>query len=142
MRDEVKSSVNPTRSCIMASIRSQDNKSTELLFLRALRANRITGWRRRFPLCGNPDFVFTTQRVAVFVDGCFWHGCRWHCRMPKTRLDYWQPKIAHNKRRDILVARLLKSKGWRIHRIWEHSLHKPDEVIKRLLLILDKRGGQ
>src|SRR5437879_2804676 len=91
------------RSQVMAAIHSRGNKATELKLASILRAAGITGWRRHQPLPGCPDFIFRRQRVAVFVDGCFWHGCRWHCRMPKTRIDFWKQKIARNKKRDRAV---------------------------------------
>ena len=85
------------RSQVMAAIRSGGNKDTELKLAAILRAAGITGWRRHQPLPGRPDFVFRRARLAVFVDGCFWHGCRAHCRMPKSRTEYWQPKIVRNR---------------------------------------------
>ena len=71
------------RSQVMAAIRSKGNKDTELKLAAILRAHGIKGWRRHRPLPGKPDFIFPKHRLAVFVDGCFWHGCRWHCRMPQ-----------------------------------------------------------
>ena len=84
------------RSEIMAAVRSSGNEATELKLCRILRAHRIAGWRRRFRLIGNPDFVFPRQRIAVFVDGCFWHGCKRHLRMPEGNRTYWECKIARN----------------------------------------------
>jgi len=120
------------RSQVMAAIRSRGNKATELKLAAMLRAAGITGWRRHQPIPGRPDFVFRRARLAVFVDGCFWHGCRAHCRMPKSRTGYWQPKIARNEARDLKVRRLLQHGGWRVHRIWEHSLKEPARVCARL----------
>ena len=88
------------RSAIMRAVRSRGNKATELALVRLLRQRKITGWRRNRPIFGKPDFVFLRLRLALFVDGCFWHGCSKHCRMPKTNSDYWRLKIARNKRRD------------------------------------------
>lgn len=85
---------------------------------------------------GNPDFVFRQEHLAVFVDGCFWHGCRWHCRMPKSRQDFWGPKIARNKARDRDVGRLLRGRGWRVLRVWEHTLRDPERVARRLEAVL------
>lgn len=70
------------RSQIMAAVRSTGNRTTELRLASILRANGITGWRRHQPLPGKPDFVFRRERLAVFADGCFWHGCPRHLRMP------------------------------------------------------------
>jgi DNA mismatch endonuclease (patch repair protein) len=126
------------RSLVMAAIRSKGNKATELKLASILRAARISGWRRHQPLPGHPDFVFRRARLAVFVDGCFWHGCRWHCRMPKSRGAYWNPKIARNKVRDKVVRSLLRKNGWRVLRIWEHSLRAPGPVLTNLQVVLAK----
>jgi DNA mismatch endonuclease Vsr len=85
------------RSQIMSAVRSTGNKATEAVFITILRKGGISGWRRQFRLRGKPDFVFPKQRTAIFVDGCFWHGCTKHCRMPKGNSGYWKPKISRNK---------------------------------------------
>jgi DNA mismatch endonuclease, patch repair protein len=120
------------RSRVMAAIRSRGNKATELRLVSILRTARITGWRRHRPMPGNPDFIFPHKRLAIFVDGCFWHGCRWHCRMPHSRKQYWEPKINANLKRDIATNRILRSRGWQVLRIWEHSLKHPDQVCAQL----------
>lgn len=68
------------------------------------------------------DLVFTRARVAVFLDGCFWHGCPDHFQLPATNHDYWGPKIAANAARDVETDRILTSEGWMILRFWEHTL--------------------
>lgn len=120
------------RSQVMAAIRSTGNLATELRLAAILRAHRITGWRRHQPLPGKPDFVFRRERLAIFVDGCFWHGCRWHLRMPQDNRSYWQRKIARNIRRDRETNRLLKRAGWRVLRVWEHALRSSDSVARRI----------
>jgi len=120
------------RSEVMAAIRSRGNRETELRLVALLRAAGITGWRRHQPLPGRPDFLFRRARVAVFVDGCFWHGCRWHCRMPSTRSAFWRAKLARNRGRDREVSHQLRAAGWRVVRFWEHSLKDPDRVVARL----------
>ncbi len=127
------------RSQVMAAIRSRGNKATELRLVSILRAARITGWRRHQPLPGRPDFIFPRQRVAIFVDGCFWHGCRWHCRMPQGNREYWQRKIARNSDRDRRTTRLLRSRGWRVIRIWGHALASPETVAARISSELSAR---
>ena len=127
------------RSKVMSAIRSSGNRETEIKFAKILRTNGITGWRRKQALLGKPDFVFIKERVAVFIDGCFWHGCRWHCRMPKSHGAYWIPKMARNRKRDAEVTRLLREQGWEVARIWEHSLSRPDSVLRRLHGILASR---
>jgi DNA mismatch endonuclease (patch repair protein) len=110
------------RSAVMARIRGTENKDTELRLIALMRAAGITGWRRHWPLFGKPDFVFPKQKLAVFVDGCFWHGCPQHFTRPKTRQEFWDAKIAANQARDRLVTRTLRSRGWRVLRLWEHAL--------------------
>jgi DNA mismatch endonuclease (patch repair protein) len=128
------------RSVLMSKIRSTGNKDTELALAKIFRANKITGWRRHGQLPGKPDFVFRVARVAVFVDGCFWHGCPVHCRRPKSRRAFWNAKIARNMRRDRLVKRLLRKRGWKTVRVWEHALAHPNSVVKRVQTAL--AGGR
>jgi DNA mismatch endonuclease (patch repair protein) len=130
------------RSEVMAAIRSHGNKGTELRLISIMRAYGIKGWRRRHSLIGKPDFVFPRERLAVFVDGCFWHGCRWHCRMPKSRESFWASKIARNKKRDQDVRRLLHKRGWRVLRFWEHTLQDPSRVAIKIEDVLASAGRQ
>ena len=116
----------------MAAIRSRGNKDTELKLASILRAASISGWRKHQPIPGRPDFIFRRARLAIFVDGCFWHGCRWHCRMPRDNRRYWRLKIARNKKRDRAVCKLLRLRGWRVIRIWGHSLCTPQAVASRI----------
>ncbi len=118
------------RSEVMAAIRSTGNKATELKLVQLFRQQGITGWRRHQPILGKPDFIFRAQRVALFVDGCFWHGCRWHCRMPKSNKKYWRAKIARNVARDHANMRLLRASDWKVIRIWGHSLGTPKMMRK------------
>jgi DNA mismatch endonuclease (patch repair protein) len=85
-----------------------------------------------------PDFVFTRLRIAVFVDGCFWHCCPLHSTQPKNNADFWQKKLATNQARDRLVIRTLRAHGWKVLRIWEHDLVRKREarLVRRLLRFL------
>lgn len=83
-------------------------------------------------LAGKPDFVFSTQRVAVFVDGCFWHGCPTCKRVPSSNVDYWGRKIERNQTRDAAVDANLKESGWIVLRVWEHELASMDCIIARI----------
>jgi DNA mismatch endonuclease (patch repair protein) len=112
------------RSEVMSRIRGHGNKATELALAKVFRQHRITGWRRHQAHFGKPDFAFPRLRVAVFVDGCFWHGCPKHSTMPRSNRPFWAKKLAANKARDRLVSRTLRRDGWRVVRIWEHDLAK------------------
>jgi DNA mismatch endonuclease (patch repair protein) len=74
-----------------------------------------------------PDFVFRKSRTAIFVDGCFWHGCPKHATWPAHRAAWWRRKIEGNKTRDRLVNRALRRAGWRVLRIWEHELARKNQ---------------
>ena len=116
------------RSLRMSQIRGAGNKTTELRLLAVFRAYGLTGWRRGSKLIGRPDFVFPSQRIAIFVDGCFWHGCPTHGHEPMSNGKFWREKILRNRKRDRKVTRILKLKNWRVLRVWEHELAKKREV--------------
>ncbi|MDD2708115.1 MAG: very short patch repair endonuclease [Verrucomicrobiae bacterium] len=127
------------RSDVMSRIRGRGNKDTELALLTLFRSSRISGWRRHCPLPGRPDFVFPKQKLAVFVDGCFWHKCPSHCKLPSGNRRFWTKKLSANARRDRKVNRILRTKGWRVTRIWEHSLKKQSTAcIRRILRLLSR----
>jgi DNA mismatch endonuclease (patch repair protein) len=126
------------RSQVMAAIRSKGNKDTELKLAAILRAARITGWRRHQPLPGRPDFIFRHARLAVFIDGCFWHGCPRHGRQPGTNRPYWIPKLHRNRERDAAANRALSKAGWIVIRLWEHDLAAPPRVVKRITSALTR----
>ena len=106
----------------MRAVRSRGNKDTELALAGFFRRHRVVGWRRNRSLFGKPDFLFPKLRVAVFVDGCFWHLCPKHSSIPANNRGYWKKKLSANRARDRLVTRTLRGQGWRVLRIWEHEL--------------------
>jgi DNA mismatch endonuclease (patch repair protein) len=122
---------NAKRSEVMSRIRGHGNKATELALISLFRQHGITGWRRRQAVFGKPDFVFRKLRVAIFVDGCFWHGCPWHCRVPASNRAFWKRKFAANQARDRRVSRVLRQAGWHVLRLWEHDLTKRPTVCLR-----------
>ena len=128
------------RSLLMSAIRSKGNKATEGKLASIMREHKITGWRRHQRLFGTPDFVFYRQRIAVFVDGCFWHGCPQHGSVPESNRDFWLSKLISNKRRDRRVSRQLRNGGWKVVRFWAHDLRSVDAVVRRLLSILKTRS--
>ncbi|MGB7749039.1 MAG: very short patch repair endonuclease [Verrucomicrobiia bacterium] len=139
------------RSEVMSRIRSRGNRDTELALAQLLRANRITGWRRQVEVrimkrgvrnSGahgvtrptfrvKPDFVFPKLKLAVFVDGCFWHGCPRHATKPKNNRVFWQRKLSGNTTRDQIVNQTLRKAGWRVTRVWECDLARRPEVCVR-----------
>jgi DNA mismatch endonuclease (patch repair protein) len=120
------------RSQVMAAIRSKGNKDTEQKLVSILRLHGIKGWRRHPALPGKPDFVFHRERQAVFVDGCFWHGCKKHARLPKSNVAYWRAKLERNAMRDRRNTRLLRKRGWKVLRFWEHALSQEIRVAERI----------
>lgn len=132
------------RSAIMSRIRGTGNKRTEKSLAGWMRSSGIKGWRRHqtirfgtkrlragvssdgtvFKSCVRPDFSFPKLKLAVFVDGCFWHGCKRCYRQPKSRKRFWNAKILRNLERDRFQSRQLKRIGWRVVRIRECSLQR------------------
>lgn len=123
------------RSKCMSAIRSRGNKNTEMRLIAILRGGKLKGWRRNFPLFGRPDFVFPSNKLAIFVDGCFWHGCPRCYRSPKSNEIFWRKKKTVNRKRDLLVNRTLRGKGWRVIRFWECDLRIHGKVISKLKTI-------
>lgn len=124
------------RSDIMSKVRSNNNKSTELALIKFFKENNITGWKRNYPVKGHPDFVFLDKKIAVFVDGCFWHGhqnCRYFV-MPKSNTEYWESKIKNNITRDKTTYDSLSALGWNVLIVWECELKKDkrDITLERL----------
>jgi len=122
----------------MSRIRSRGNKNTEVALAKLFRRNKIIGWRRNRKVFGKPDFVFPKLKLALFVDGCFWHGCPKHGTQPKGNRTFWKNKFARNKARDVLVTRTLRRAGWRVLRLWEHELAKKNEarLLRRIQRVL------
>lgn len=122
------------RSEIMSHIKGSRNKTTEVKLISIFCENNIRGWRRNYKVFGKPDFVFHQQRVAIFVDGCFWHGHNCRNIQPEQNADYWQRKILHNMERDTEVTLHLEKLGWTVLRILECELKKKntENLLKRL----------
>lgn len=131
------------RSRNMSSIRSKGNATTEGAFLELLRKARITGWRRHQNLPGKPDFIFRDKKLAVFIDGCFWHGCPRCYRLPVDNRPYWKKKVETNRQRDRRRTRDLRSLNWQVLRFWEHSLKSAAgraTIVSKLSKILTQRS--
>ena len=119
------------RSALMAKVRGRGNLTTEEALAKVFRAEGWSGWRRQRPIGGRlaggrfrvrPDFVFAARRLAVFVDGCFWHGCPRHGTRPRGNAAFWRAKFRRNRERDRRDSRSLRRAGWKVLRLWEHEL--------------------
>jgi DNA mismatch endonuclease (patch repair protein) len=120
------------RSEIMSRVKGRGNLSTEVLLIKIFRAFGLSGWKRNSTIFGKPDFVFPTARLAIFVDGCFWHGCPIHGALPSSNRSFWKEKLTRNKLRDRQVVRELRKAGWITLRIWQHDLRRPHMVARRI----------
>ena len=107
----------------MRGVKSRGTKSTEIRLRAALVSNGLKGWKvQAVQLPGKPDFVFMRQKLAIFVDGCFWHRC-WKCyRRPHSRQEYWDAKVRYNVWRDQRNRSRLRRLGWHTLRVWEHAI--------------------
>jgi DNA mismatch endonuclease (patch repair protein) len=131
------------RSRLMSRVKGSRNKSTELALISLMRRSGIVGWRRNARLFGRPDFVFWRQKLAIFVDGCFWHRCPIHGAIPATNTAFWATKLARNSVRDTQVNLELRRRGWRVMRVWQHELRKKEQGkllrrLRRRLSVLDR----
>jgi DNA mismatch endonuclease (patch repair protein) len=123
------SNVTPERSKIMSAIRGKHNKSTELKLRMALVNAGIKGWiLHPSYIFGKPDIFFTKKKLAIFVDGCFWHGCKLCGHIPKTRSPFWKTKFDRNKARASAIKLNLSKKSIKVLRVWEHVLKKPKYI--------------
>lgn len=121
----------------MRRVKSQNNKSTELRLIDIFKRSGIVGWRRNYPVKGRPDFVFPKKKIAVFVDGCFWHGHDCRNTRPADHQEYWEKKREKNMKRDREITALFEARGWTVLRIWECELKKKNwEILHEKLSIL------
>jgi DNA mismatch endonuclease (patch repair protein) len=126
------------RSQVMSRIRDRGNRSTEGTFAALLRRSRISGWKLQCSaVAGKPDFYFKKRKLAVFVDGCFWHGCPRCFRAPRQNALFWAKKIAGNRNRDRKVTCALRHEGIKVIRLWEHDLEKRT---RKVVSVLEQLG--
>ena len=128
-----------TRSEIMARVKRRDTGPERIL--RSALHSRGMRFRVDRRIEGiHADVVFAKQKVAVFVDGCFWHGCSQHATKPRSNTAYWLPKLDENKRRDSRQTALLRQHGWIVLRVWEHECRdRLDAIVARIIKAVDRR---
>lgn len=128
------------RSEIMNKVRSKNNKSTELKLIDVFKENGIVGWRRNYSVKGHPDFVFLDKKIAIFVDGCFWHGHDCRNTRPSDNADYWTKKRERNIKHDKEITELFEQRGWTVIRIWECELKKKNraQLIEKISILIEK----
>jgi len=129
-----------SRSQVMARIKRRDTHPE--LVVRDLLHRRGHRYRVDYPItgAGRIDIAFTRWRVAIQIDGCFWHGCPVHCTKPKSNQSFWDAKLEANIKRDQRQAEILKNSGWQLLRFWEHEIEEDlDAVIFRIEMALGPR---
>ncbi len=120
----------------MRAVKSKDTK-LEIIFRKSLPIKGLRYIKNSGKHFGKPDIFFKKQKIVIFIDSCFWHGCKKHCRIPSTNKSYWVQKIRRNKERDKQVNKYYKKLGWKLFRIWEHNIQKPtSKQIKKLTIKL------
>lgn len=125
------------RSFNMSRIKST-NTEPELKLRRLLYSHGCRGYRVHYKLTGKPDIVFVSKKVAIFIDGCFWHKCPKCFVMPQTRKKFWKKKIEGNMVRDKEVNYRLKENKWKVIRFWEHEVRKnPEKCAKKIIRFLN-----
>ncbi|MBN8571854.1 MAG: very short patch repair endonuclease [Ignavibacteria bacterium] len=110
-------------SYVMSTIKSKNTKP-ELSLRKALWISNLKGYRLKSKLKGRPDIIYSKKKLAIFVDGCFWHMCPVHFKQPRSNVEYWGPKFQQNKKRDENVNENLKREGWKVLRFWEHDIQE------------------
>lgn len=111
------------RSYCMSQIKAKNTKP-EIIFRKYIWSKGIKNFIVKNRFTGKPDLVFTKKKIAVFIDGCFWHKCPKCYIKPKSNKSFWNSKIKQNLKRDAVVNKSLKSEGWNILRFWEHDTNK------------------
>jgi DNA mismatch endonuclease (patch repair protein) len=128
------------RSRCMSRIRGRNTKPE--VSLRSALWRRGLRFRTKTRLPGKPDIAFPTERVAVFVDGCFWHRCPEHQTRPANNAEFWDTKLSENVARDRRTDAILEADAWTVLRVWEHEVDRDlDDVTRRVCeLVLDRRA--
>jgi len=126
------------RSKVMSSIKGK-NTNPEITIRKLLWKKGIRYRIHNKSIYGTPDISIKTDRIAVFIDGCFWHGCRRCYKEPATNTAFWREKIHNNKKRRLKVRKVLKKQGWYMQEFWEHQINSsPQSVIDSIIQNITK----
>lgn len=129
------------RSEIMRNVKSKETKLEKVLRT-ALWENGIRYKKNNSSYFGNPDLIISKCKLILFVDSCFWHGCKEHLRMPSSNKDYWEHKIKRNIERDSQVNKYYKDTAWKVLRVWEHNLKSQKDLGKLVRRIIHLSSGR
>jgi DNA mismatch endonuclease (patch repair protein) len=125
----------------MSQIKSKNTKP-EKIIRKLLWQHGIKNYRIHYKLPGKPDIVFLKNRIAIFIDGCFWHKCPKCFRKPATRTTFWMKKIWNNLNRDRKNEEILKNSKWKIIRVWEHDIKKnPEKTVKKIMRLIQENSN-
>lgn len=120
------------RTATMKAIRSKDSK-IEVVFRKELWKMGLRYIKNSSKYFGKPDVLLKKDKTVIFIDSCFWHGCKKHCRIPTTHRKYWTQKIERNIERDREVVLFYKNLSWKVIRIWEHQLKNSENIIEKIV---------
>lgn len=127
------------RSEIMRAVKSRNTK-IEIIFREAFWKKGFKYRKNSAKYFGKPDLVLKKYKTVIFIDSCFWHGCKKHFRMPSTNRQYWKNKIKMNITRDKEVNKYYKKAGWKNFRIWEHEIKKnPEKALEKIIKFLKNK---
>lgn len=119
------------RSETMRAVKNKNSK-IEILLRKEIWFKGIRYRKNPKGFFGKPDLLNKTRKIVFFIDSCFWHGCKKHCRMPSANQKYWKNKIERNQERDKEVSKFYKQKNWKVIRIWEHDI-KDGKNLKKII---------
>ncbi len=120
------------RSEMMSKVRSKDSK-IEIEFRKKLWKVGLHYRKNSFKYFGKPDLVLLKYKTVIFIDSCFWHGCKRHGTTPQIRKKFWKQKLTRNVERDREVTRYYRKRDWKVFRVWEHQLKNDQKVIDRII---------
>lgn len=121
----------------MSRIKDKNSK-IEIEFRKALWKEGFRYSKNSLKYFGKPDLVLKKYKTVIFIDSCFWHGCKKHCRIPSTNKNYWTQKVANNMTRDKKVLKYYKKQSWKIFRVWEHQISR-EYKLKKIINHIKKK---